>query len=71
MHTLNGQPAYFCLKEVQIFFAHRGSYNSVRLMNSVEEIHRNEKISRKNRREFFGESEDKWKHGWLGVIVDA
>lgn len=71
MHTLNDKPAYFCPKEGEIFFAARGSYNAVRLVDSVAEIHRNERISRKTRKDLFKENEDKWEHGWVNVLVDA
>jgi hypothetical protein len=69
MHTLNGQPAFFCTKEGEIFFASRGSYNAVRLVDSVAEIHRNERTSLKTRKELFKENESKWEMGWVNVQV--
>ncbi len=69
MHTLDGKPAFFEPKQKQIFFATRGSYNAVRLVDSVKEIHRNEKASLKSRKAEFGEQESNWEMGWVNVQV--
>lgn len=69
MHTMNGKPAYFCPKEGEIFFSGRGRFNAVRLVNSVMEIHRNERISAKTRKELFKDNKSKWAMGWVNVIV--
>lgn len=71
MHTLDGKPAYFEPKEKQIFMAARGNFNAVRLVDSVAEIHRNEKASAKSRREAFGENATTFEAGWVNVLVDA
>lgn len=71
MHTMNGQPAYFDPKEGEIFFAGRGrsSYNAVRLVDSVKDIHRNERISAKTRKELFGDKATKFEMGWVNVVT--
>jgi hypothetical protein len=69
MHTLDGKPAFFEPKQKQIFFACRGSYNAVRLVDSVAEIHRNEKISSKTRRNECGENATTFEEGWINVLV--
>jgi hypothetical protein len=70
MHTLDGQPAFFEPKLKQIFLSTRGSYNAVRLVDSVKQIHRNEKISEKTRQQEFGDTRGKWEMSWVNVMVD-
>lgn len=71
MHTMNGKPAYFDPKEGEIFFAGRGrsANNAVRLVDSVKEIHRNERISSRTRKELFSEAKPNWEMGWVNVVT--
>lgn len=69
MHTMNGKPAYFCPEEGEIFFAARGRFNAVRLVDSVTQIHRNERVSAKTRKERYKENKPKWVMGWINVNV--
>lgn len=69
MHTLDGKPAHFDKKNQQIFFSGRGSYNAVRLVDSVAQIHRNERASAITRKRDFGATAVVFETGWVNVMI--
>lgn len=71
MHTLDGKPAYFEPQKQQIFFAARGSFNAVRLVDTIKEIHRNERASELSRFKEFGAEATRFEPGWVNVLVNA
>lgn len=69
MHTLDGRPAYFEPRLKQIFFAARGTFNAVRLVDTVKEIHQNERISIRTRHLEGPLNTAKFEHGWVNVLI--
>jgi hypothetical protein len=69
MHTLDGRPAYYNPGE-QIYFAMRGKCQAVRLVDTLKEIHRQQKLSTAWRKQK-QQDPSKWEMGWMGVLVDA
>jgi hypothetical protein len=67
MHTMDGKPGYYVEGE-QIYFASRGSFGAVRLVDSVEQIHKNEKASDKYRISK-GMDARPWGFGWVKVKI--
>lgn len=67
MHTLDGKPAFYKEGEM-IYFSMRGTYNAVILVDTLKQIHDNERNSDAWRAEK-NMQKGQWEYGWVKVRV--